>query len=124
MFDDVVSKCIHTPGKLKSLLDRGGNHHPQSNLPDLVTQLVEHWTSKPNVAGSISTAVKIISLPGVDTLQDNITKRHFVISKLSHLNQLCPKAKRYLKKTDILLIQNFKNDILFSDKTCQEKMEI
>jgi hypothetical protein len=37
-------------------------------------------------------------LPGVDTLQDNITKRHFVISKLSHLNQLCPKAKRYLKK--------------------------
>ena len=31
-----------------------------SNRLDLVAQLVEHWTSKPKVAGSIPTVVRLI----------------------------------------------------------------
>ncbi len=79
------SECIlyPTPGKLKNQPDHGGNRTRDlwfaspmlyqlsyevksvrvfdiSNRLDLVAQLVEHWTSKPKVAGSIPTVVRLI----------------------------------------------------------------
>ena len=62
---DVTLECISTPGRL----NHGGNR--TRNLWDTVllwdTQLAEHWTSIPKVAGSIPTVVRLtFSLPGVD----------------------------------------------------------
>ncbi len=42
-----------------------------SNPLDLVAQLAEHWTSKPKVAGSILTVVRLnFRLPGVDIIRE------------------------------------------------------
>ena len=75
------SECISTPGKLKNQPDHGGNRTRDlwfaspmlyqlsyevkyvrvfDIVLDLVAQLVEHWTSKPKVAGSIPTVVRLI----------------------------------------------------------------
>ena len=40
-------------------LDSVPKYHNTNRL-DLVAQLVEHWTSKPKVAGSIPTVVKLV----------------------------------------------------------------
>ena len=43
-----------------------------------VAQLVEHWISKPKIAGSIPTAVKpLFSLPGVDVDTLRVTAKKF-----------------------------------------------
>ena len=43
-----------------------------SNRLDLLAQLAEHWSSKPKVAGSIPTVVKLnFRLPGVDILREH-----------------------------------------------------
>ena len=57
------------------------------NRLDLVVQLAEHWTSKPKVAGSIPTVVsRLFSLPGVDTLRDNITNMELNCVLVSNVN--------------------------------------
>jgi hypothetical protein len=44
----VYTTSVSTPGKLKSLLDCGGNRTRNLwSMTYLVPQLVEHWTSKP-----------------------------------------------------------------------------
>ena len=67
-----------------------------SNRLDLIAQLVEHWTSKPKVVGSIPTVVKqtfqlirCVGLSGVNTLRDDITNICFdLISQISKLTYI------------------------------------
>ncbi len=63
-----IDAIDHSPGTVKMLCCSGIKVRCLiSNRLDLVAQLVEHWTGKPWVVGSIPTVVKqFLSLPGVD----------------------------------------------------------
>ncbi len=106
MCSAIVTLIVYpTPGQLKNQPDHGGNRTRdlwfaspmlyqlsyEVNLEvDLVAQLVEHWTSKPKVAGSIPTVVRLIfqlAWCGIYTQSNNITTQ--LTDKSVFLDELC-----------------------------------